>query len=132
MKFTPRPIFQNPNSNRPKQNKVVVDDLPFPLPRAVYSARWQKVFRPTLLSWASTFSDPYVTNTQLEDTMVLEMWDLIYPNIELNEVERRDTALKLVYLVCVTMCYHYVEGVTIIHRLQTFSMTGIQPLGRAP
>jgi hypothetical protein len=131
VKITPRPIFKNPNT-RPKPNKVVVDDLPFPLPRAAYSAKWQKVFRPTLLSWASTFSDPYATNTQLEDTVVLEMWDLIYPDIDLDEEERRDTALKLVYLVSVTACYHYQESVTCVFRPQTFSMTGVPALGQVP
>jgi hypothetical protein len=91
---------------RPKASKFIVDDLPFPQPRTAYNAKWQKVFRPTLLSWASTFSDPYATNTLLKDTVVLEMWDIIYPDIDLDEGERRDTALKLVYLVCViTLCY---------------------------
>jgi hypothetical protein len=116
VKFTARPIFRNPN--RAKQNKFVVDDLPFPHPRAAYNTKWQKAFRPTLLSWASTYSDPYATNTQLEDTVVMEMWDIIYFDIELDEVERRDTALKLVYLVRVTACYHC-RG-----RLHTFTVTG--------
>jgi hypothetical protein len=111
MKFTPRPIFRNP---RAKQNKFVVDDLPFPNPRAAYNARWQKVFRPTLLSWASTYADPYATNTQLEGTVVMEMWDIIYHDIELDKVERIDTAPKLVYLVRVTTCYHHGESVTYI------------------
>ena len=61
---------------------------------------------PNLLSWASTFSNPYATNTLLEDTVVLEMWDMIYPDIDLTDEERRETALKLVYLVCVIMYYH--------------------------
>jgi hypothetical protein len=105
----------------------MVNDLPFPQPRTGYNAKWQKVFCPTLLSWASTFSDPYATNTMLKDMVVLEMWDIIYPNIDLDEGERRDTALKLVYLVCViTLCY-CVCSVTYYFRPETFCMTGIPP-----
>jgi hypothetical protein len=85
---------------RSKPSKFVVEDLPFPHPRAAYSAKWQKVFRPTLLAWASTFPDPYATNTLLEDTIMLEMWDIIYPNIDLKDEERRETGEKLIYLVC--------------------------------
>ena len=99
VKFTPHPIFRAPSGTRPKQNKAVVDDLPFPNPRTMYNSKWQKVFRPTLLSWASTFPDPYATNTVLDDKVVLNMWDKIYPDIDLDEEERRDTAVKLVYLV---------------------------------
>lgn len=102
MKFTPRAIFRNP---RAKQTKFVVDDLPFPHPRTAYNAKWQKVFRPTLLSWASTYSDPYATNTQLDVVVVMEMWDIIYPDIELDRVERSETVPILVYLVRVgTRC----------------------------
>jgi len=77
----------------------MVDDLPFPHPRAPFNAKWQKLFRPTLLSWASTWPDPYATNTELDETVVLEMWDIIYPDIELNKQEREDTGVKLLYLV---------------------------------
>lgn len=107
-KFTSRPV-SNLNaptpSTRTKPTKVVVGDLPFPsgIPRMAYSSKWQKEFRPTLLSWASTFQDPYATNTQLNDTVLLDMWDTVYPDIDLDEEERRDTALKLVYLVCVVL-----------------------------
>jgi hypothetical protein len=130
VKFTPRVIYRVPN--RAKPNKFVVDDLPFPHPRAAYNAKWQRVFRPTLLSWASTYSDPYATNTQLEDTVVMEMWDIIYPEIELDRVERVDTALKLVFLVRLTTCYLWRKRyiVTYIYRPETFFMTGAPPSGR--
>jgi hypothetical protein len=103
VKITPRPIDRTPNNTRPKQNKVMVDNLPFPYPRTSYNAKWQKVFHPTLLSWASTWLDPYVTNTQLDETIVLEMWDMIYPDINLDEENRMDTGVKLVYLVLCPM-----------------------------
>ena len=77
----------------------MVDDLPFPHPCAPFNAKWQKLFRPTLLSWASTWPDPYATNTELNETVVLEMWDIIYPDIELDKQEREDTGVKLLYLV---------------------------------
>ena len=92
---------------RPKLNRFIVDDLPFPQPRAGYNVKWQKVFRPTLLSWASTFADPYATNTLLDDTVVLEIWDLVFPDLPmLDAEERRDLSLKLVYLVCIITRYH--------------------------
>lgn len=97
---------------RAKANKVVVDNLPFPNPRTVYNARWQKVFRPTLLSWASTFTDPYATNTLLEEEIVVEMWDIIYPDVDLDMEERRAIGSKLVYLVRVILCHHHGESDT--------------------
>ena len=106
-KITPCPIFKNPNGGRSKPNKFVVDDLPFPYPRAGYNAKWQKEFRPTLLSWASTFADPYATNTVLDETTMLEMWDIIYPDISLDAAERTDTVMKIKYLVCVVIRYRY-------------------------
>jgi hypothetical protein len=114
---------------RPKINKFMVNDLLFPEPRAGYIAKWQKVFRPTLLSWASTFSDPYATNTQLEDMVVMEMWDMIYPDIDLDGEERRDTAQKVVYLVCLIMWYCVCND-TSIFRLGVCCTTGIPPSGR--
>jgi hypothetical protein len=71
-----------------------------------YIAKWQRVFRPTVLSWASTFSDPYATNTQLKDSVVLRMWDIIYPEVMLSLEERKDAGRILVYLVRVIMCYY--------------------------
>src|SRR5258708_33854981 len=106
-KITPRPIFKNPNGRRSKPNKFVVDDLPFPYPRAGYNAKWQKEFRPTLLSWASTLADPYATNTALDETTMLEMWDIIYPDISLDAAKRTDTVMKIKYLVCVVIRYRY-------------------------
>ncbi|KAN0111553.1 hypothetical protein V8E52_008392 [Russula decolorans] len=98
VKFAPRPLYRTPNNTQPKQNKVMVDDLPFPHPRTQYNAKWQKLFRPTLLSWASTFPDPYATNTLLDETILLEMWDIIYPDIDLDEEDRMDAGVKLIYL----------------------------------
>jgi hypothetical protein len=66
-KFTPVPVYQKPNGLKPKGNKVVVDDLPFPNPHVLYNTKWQKGFCPTLLAWASTFQDPYTTNTLLNE-----------------------------------------------------------------
>jgi hypothetical protein len=78
----------------------MVDDLPFPHPRTQYNAKWQKLFRLTLLSWASTFPDLYATNTLLDETILLEMWDIIYPDIDLDKEDRMDAGVKLIYLVC--------------------------------
>jgi hypothetical protein len=95
---------------KPKQNKVVVDDLPFPHPRMLYNAKWQKAFRPTLLSWASTWPDPYATNTHLDEDVVLEIWDIIYPDIELSKQDRIDTGVKLVYLVRVLYTFVMIKS----------------------
>ena len=95
-----------PNRGRPKQKKFIVEDLPFPHPRMGYNVKWQKEFRPTLISWASTFEDPYATNTALDDMVVMEIWDMIYPEINLIDVDRRETTQKLLYLVCDKLYYH--------------------------
>ena len=129
MKITPCPLYKTSNNMRPKQNKVMVDDLPFPHPRTPFNARWQKSFHPTLLSWASTWPDPYATNTQLDKTVVLKMWDIIYPDINLDKEDHMDTGVKLVYLVCAPYYCHN-RGLCYIYRLETFFMTGIPPSGR--
>src|SRR5258708_34001374 len=38
---------------------------------------------------------------------MLEMWDIIYPDISLDAAERTDTVMKIKYLVCVVIRYHY-------------------------
>jgi hypothetical protein len=107
MKITPHVIYKNPNHGCPKQNKFVVDNLPFPSPHTRYNARWQKEFHPTLILWASTFTDPYATNSALSKSVVMEIWDMIYPDIDLINVDHRETAPKVVYLVCDILYYHY-------------------------
>jgi len=97
--------FQGPNRPCLKQSKYVVDDLPFFPYRMVCNARWQKEFRPTLLAWASTFADLYATNSELDKDIVMEIWDLIYPDIDMGRVERSETAPKLMYLVRDTLSY---------------------------
>ena len=65
------PIWKYPGRGQPKQIKFVVDDLPFPNSR--YNAMWQREFCPTLLSWASTVADLYMTNTELDELIVMEI-----------------------------------------------------------
>jgi hypothetical protein len=127
VKFSPKPLYRTINNTR-RQGKVMVDDLPFPHPRTSYNAKWQKAFRPTLLSWASTWPDPYATNTQLDELVVLEMWDIIYPDIELDKEDRMATGVKLVHLVCV-LFYHHNPG-SYNYRLVIFYMTGVLLSGR--
>jgi hypothetical protein len=79
-----------------------------------YNVKWQKEFRPTLISWASTFGDPYATNTALDDTVVMEIWDMIYPEIDLIDVDRRETTPKLLYLVCDKLYYHHGPSVNTV------------------
>jgi hypothetical protein len=102
VKFKPITIYPElpkPGVTRYKQPKVTVEMLPFPYPRALHTSKWQKVFRPTLLSWAASWPDPYSTNTLLDEEVVLEMWDMMYDDIELDKQERMDTGVKLVHLV---------------------------------
>jgi len=92
------PIWKYPGCGWPKQIKFVVDDLPFPNSR--YNAMWQREFHPTLLSWASTVADLYTTNTELDESIIMEIWYMVYPDLDLNEDEHEETAPKLAYLVC--------------------------------
>jgi hypothetical protein len=73
VRFTLVPIYRKLNGSRNKGPKVVVEDLPFQPPCTPYIAKWQKVFRPTVIVWASTWQDPYAMNTHLNETFVLEM-----------------------------------------------------------
>lgn len=60
-------------------------------------------------------------NTLLEDTIVLKMWDIIYPDIVLDEEERKDTALKLIYLVSLALRHHSEKCLTYyISRVEIF------------
>jgi hypothetical protein len=61
------------------------------------------VFRPTVISWGASWPDPYSTNTLLDEDVVLEMWDIIYPDIELDKPEREVTGVKLLHLVRVSL-----------------------------
>jgi hypothetical protein len=37
----------------------------------------------------------------------MEIWDMIYPNIDLIDVNHRETASKVAYLVCDILYYYY-------------------------
>jgi hypothetical protein len=117
------------HGGRSRAPKVTVDLLPFPYPRALHHSKWQKVFRPTLISWASSWLDPYATNTLLDEEVVLEMWDIIYPDIELDKEQRMETGVKLMHLVrviCVfiTFLSSFLQGGNILHDWRTAIGTG--------
>ncbi|KAI0263337.1 hypothetical protein BGY98DRAFT_940228 [Russula aff. rugulosa BPL654] len=54
------------------------------------------IFKAPSSAWPKP--NPYATNTLLKDTIMLSMWDIIYPDIDLNEEECRYTRVKLMYL----------------------------------
>lgn len=70
-------------SKRPRREPFVVSMLPFPK-TASYTARWQKQFRHTLISWAAAHLDPYGTNSVLSHEIVLSIWEAVYPDARIG------------------------------------------------
>jgi len=65
--------------------------------------------------------------------VVLEIWDEIYPDIDLDEEDRRDTGVKLMYLVCLLYAHDpWLQLQYYVSRLEIFFMTGVPPLGQVP
>ena len=58
-----------------KKEKYTVSSLPFPQGSANvhFTQRWRKVFKPSLIFWASCQEDPFRTNALL-DTVIEELW----------------------------------------------------------
>jgi hypothetical protein len=122
-------IYPAVNTHRSRAPKVTVDRLPFPYPRALHLSRWQKLFRPSLISWASSWQDPYATNTLLDEDVVLEIWDNVYPDIDLDKQERAETGVKLLHLVRVMLIFltffsFHLQGGNILHDWRTAIGTG--------
>ncbi|KAF8870452.1 hypothetical protein BD779DRAFT_1478893 [Infundibulicybe gibba] len=70
------------NRGRTKKVKYMVSSLPFPggAEGSAYFKKYRKIFKPTLIAWASTLDDPFGANSLIEPT-IRELWALIFPKI---------------------------------------------------
>lgn len=74
-------------SSKPRREKFKVSDLTV-LVTASHTSRWQKQFRHTLISWAGAQADPFGTNSLLTNEVVMEIWDTVYPDVNIGGVEQ--------------------------------------------
>ena len=67
---------------RVKKEKYTVSSLPFPQGSANVhlTQRWRKVFKPSLIFWASCQEDPFGTNALL-DTVIEGLWQKVFPSL---------------------------------------------------
>ncbi|KAF8952644.1 hypothetical protein BDZ97DRAFT_1681027, partial [Flammula alnicola] len=93
VKITERSVIR-----RPKSEKYSVNHLPFPRGHPTYLRDWRKSFRPTIISWASTFLDAYGPSAFMTDVVVFDIWDTIYTDLVLLEKERKETLYLIISL----------------------------------
>ena len=92
---------------RVKKEKYTVSSLPFPQGSANvhFAQRWRKVFKPSLIFWASCQEDPFGTNALL-DTVIEELWKRIFPSVASAYEESKAAICQVVSFVIVNMlCY---------------------------
>jgi hypothetical protein len=83
--FEPPPVKLERSASgrgRVKREKYTVSSLPFPQGSAnvYFTQRWRKVFKPSLIFWASCQEDPFGMNALL-DTVIEELWKSIFPSV---------------------------------------------------
>ena len=78
---------------------VTVSSLPFPQGSAnvLFTQRWCKVFKPSLIFWASCQDDLFGTNALL-DTVIEELWKRIFPSVTSAYEESKATICQVVSL----------------------------------
>lgn len=84
------------------RKKVMVSDLPFPGGRATQI--WRKLFVPSLISWAGSQSDPFGTNSKVEN-VAAEIWKRVLPAISLDQ-ETREVLMGVVRAI-VSLAVYY-------------------------
>jgi hypothetical protein len=85
---------------RVKKEKYTVSSLPFPQgsSNVHFTQRWRKVFKPSLIFWASCQEDPFGTNALL-DTVIEELWKRIFPSIASTYEESKAAICQVVSTV---------------------------------
>lgn len=87
IKVVERSVSQVEPTRRSKKEKYNVSALPFPngIRAPPLQQRWRKFFRATLIEWAGTHSDPYGTNSKLDDDIINDIWYTVYPDLEMYD-----------------------------------------------
>ena len=75
-------LEQSGRRGRVKKEKYTVSSLPFPQGSAnvQFTQRWRKVFKSSLIFWASCQEDPFGTNALL-DTVIEKLWNRVFPSL---------------------------------------------------
>ena len=78
----PVKLEQSGRRGRVKKEKFTVASLPFPQGSAnvQFTQRWRKVFKSSLIFWASCQEDPFGTNALL-DTVIEKIWNRVFPSL---------------------------------------------------
>ena len=82
-----------------KKEKYTVSSLPFPQGSAnvLFTQRWRKVFKPSLIFCALCQDDPFGTNALL-DMVIEELWKRIFPSVASAYEESKATICQVVSL----------------------------------
>ena len=94
---------------RVKKQKYTVSSLPFPQGSAnvQFTQRWHKVFKPSLIFWASCREGPFGTNALL-DTVIKKLWKKNIPSVANAYEESKATICQVVSLLSslsLLICY---------------------------
>ena len=93
----PVKLEQSGRRGRVKKEKFTVSSLPFPPGSAnvQFTQRWRKVFKSSLIFWASCQDDPFGTNALL-DTVVENLWNRVFPSLASAYDEHRAAICQVV------------------------------------
>jgi hypothetical protein len=106
--FEPPPVKleQGPSvrRGRVKKEKYTVSSLPFPQGSAnvQFTQRWRKVFKASLIFWASCQDDPFGTNALL-DTIIDRLWNRSFPSLASAYKESKAAILQVVSFIIVAV-----------------------------
>lgn len=93
----PVKLEQNGRRGRVRKEKFTVSSLPFPQGSAnvQFTQRWRKVFKSSLIFWASCQEDPFGTNALL-DTVIEKLWNRIFPSLASSFKESKPAICQVV------------------------------------
>jgi len=106
---------------RVKKEKYMVSSLPFPQGSAnvQFTQRWRKVFKASLIFWASCQEDPFGTNALL-DTVIERLWNKIFPSLSSAYKESEAAICQVVSLIIVVIIIIFIHTFSLA-RLATCS-----------
>jgi hypothetical protein len=106
---------------RVKKEKYTVSSLPFPQGSAnvQFTQRWRKVFKSSLIFWASCQEDPFGTNALL-DAVIEKLWSNVFPSLTSAYKENKAAISQVVSHIIVIV----IQLINSLARLATCSSTG--------
>ena len=124
----------NGRRGRVKKEKYTVSSLPFPQGSAnvQFTQRWRKVFKSSLIFWASCQDDPFGTNALL-DTVIERIWNRVFPSLASAYNESKAAICQVVSSITVVVSLSLSTTIIdtfLLARLATFSSIGEVPWER--